>query len=105
MCSGKSDQDKAKDAAASAEDKRKGFHCLSSWDGSQRNVIRLVKEQLRDPNSFEHVETRITPVKDGQHTVLMKYRARNGFGGMNVETAIATISNSSCDATLVNSGL
>jgi hypothetical protein len=102
MCGGESDQDEASKAASSAEDRRKGFHCLSSWDGSHSGVVAQVKEQLREPGSFEHDETKISPVIDGKHTVMMKYRARNGFGGMNVSTAIATVDSASCQATIVS---
>ncbi|WP_070157488.1 zinc ribbon domain-containing protein [Sphingobium phenoxybenzoativorans] len=93
------------EADKSAENKRKGFHCLSAWDGSHRGVADAVKERLRDPDSFEHIETRIAPVdKDGAHALLMKYRARNGFGGMNVSEALATVKNSDCSATIISIG-
>jgi len=80
-----------------AEEKRKGFHCLSGWDGSHRDIVRATKKQLRDPKSFEHIETRVTPVKDFKHTLYMNYRAKNGFGGMAVGTVVATYSNASCN--------
>lgn len=101
MCSsGGSDPEKT--AAASAEERRKGFHCLSAWDGSSRQFVQAVKAQLRDPGSFEHEETRITPVNaEGQHAIIMTYRARNGFGGMNVSRAIGSISQASCEVTSV----
>jgi hypothetical protein len=84
-------------AAKKAEEKRKGFHCLSAWDGSYGDLEDYVKERLRDPESFEDIETRISPVSDtGTHTVIMKYRARNGFGGMNVSYATAEITNDKC---------
>ena len=79
-----------------SEKERKGFHCLSAWDGSIRSVVRNVKYRMKDPKSFEHIETRITPVSNGQHTAVMTYRGRNGFGGMVVETEYTTVSNSSC---------
>ncbi len=104
MCSGKTEEQKAAEATASAEEKRKGFHCLSAWDGSNRSLVEQVKEGLRDPDSFEHDETRITPEKNGKHNVIMKYRARNGFGGMNVATAIAEVDHTTCHATLISSG-
>lgn len=66
-------------------------------------VADLVKSNLRDPESFEHAETRITPVVKGKHTIIMQYRARNGFGGMNAETAMGTIDNATCSATLIGS--
>ncbi len=79
------------------KEKRKGFHCLSDWDGSHDGVVRFVKARLRDPDSFEHIETRISAVdENGQHTLIMQYRAANGFGGINLESALATIDNADC---------
>lgn len=90
--------------AQQTEDQRKGFHCLSSWDGSNRDLVNAVKNAMRDPGSFEHISTRITPVNaSGQHTLFMDYRGRNGFGGMSVETATGTLSNSGCRLTSVGS--
>ena len=88
--------DNAQAAAKTAADRQKGFHCLSSWDGSNSDLVAKVKASLREPSSFEHVETKISPLKDGMHAVFMDYRGRNGFGGMNVETAGATISATTC---------
>lgn len=35
---------------------------------------------MRDPDSFEHIETRITPVTEGgTHQLVMKYRAKMGL--------------------------
>lgn len=88
---------KAEEMNKAAENKRKGFHCLSGWDGSHRGLVESVKASLRDPSSFEHIETRITPVdKESQHTIILKYRAKNGFGGMNVELATGVIDSASC---------
>lgn len=88
-----------------AEDVRNGFHCLSAWNGTHRNLVSKVKDHLRDPESFEHAETKITP-RDakGQHMLFMTYRARNGFGGMNVAKAIATVDGSTCEATVLAVG-
>jgi len=95
----KTPEQKAKEAA---EDRQKGFHCLSAWDGSHRAVVKYVEERLRDPDSFEHIETRITPVNErGEHSLIMQYRAKNGFGGMSLGKALATIGNSDCSATIV----
>lgn len=91
--------------AETAENRRKGFDCLSGWDGSNASLVSIVKSQLRDPDSFEHVETKITP-KDpnGQHMVVMTYRARNGFGGLNVNQAMARVDGSTCGAVLITTG-
>lgn len=83
--------------AANREERRKGFQCLSDWDGSHRAMQDAVKEHLRNPGSFEHIETAITPLDDkGQHRVTMRYRAENGFGGMNVEQAAGIIDGETC---------
>lgn len=81
--------------------KRSGFGCLSS-DGSNPSTIREVKELLRDPASFEHIKTQIYPSIHGEHALWMRYRARNGFGGMNVETVQARIAAKTCQATLTS---
>ena len=80
-----------------AAEKEKGFHCLSAWDGAHYAFKREVKMSMRNPKSFEHVETRIVPVgTDGLHTLSMKYRAENGFGGMNIGQALAEVRNNDC---------
>ncbi|MBB4255287.1 MULTISPECIES: hypothetical protein [Rhizobium] len=80
-----------------ADDKRKGFHCLSAWDGSNRHLVDAVKESLRDPSSFEHAETKIGPVNEqGLHFITMNFRAKNGFGGTNIESATGIIRQSDC---------
>ena len=72
----------ARVAAQKVEDQRKGFHCLSSWDGSHRATVNYIKENLKDPDSYQHIKTSITPVdKEGNHILIMRYRAKNSFGG------------------------
>ena len=85
------------------EEKQKGFHCLSAWDGNHDSFEELVKAKLKDPNSMETYETRISPVNaQGKHTILMDYGARNSFGGMVRGTARGTVDNETCEATLLN---
>lgn len=86
---------------AEQEERRKGFHCLSAWDGSHTAFKRKVSEAMRNPSSLEHVETRIAPVDDdGQNRVIMTYRAENGFGGMNVGQARGLVDNETCEVTI-----
>lgn len=88
---------RAEEQQASAEERRKGFHCLSGWDGSHRDVKLAVRDQMRNPPSFEHIETRVTPVDDdGMHGLVMRYRAENGFGGMTDGIATARYSSADC---------
>ena len=75
-----------------AENERLGLHCLSIIDGSHARLVASFKSGLRDPSSFEHVETRITPVRDdGFHHLSMAYRAKNGFGGLTLGTVSANV--------------
>jgi len=78
------------------EDRRKGYHCLRAWDGSHDAFKRDVKSQMRDPKSFEHIETKISLRKNGQHYIFMDYRAKNGFGGMTVGKAKGTVDSETC---------
>jgi hypothetical protein len=85
------------------EDRRAGIHCLSGWDGSNSSLVRQVEAGLRDPDSFEHVETKIAPVQDetGKHRAIMQFRAHNGFGGTNIGYATGLVDPISCDASQV----
>jgi len=53
---------------------------FSAWDGSHRALTKYVKEQMNDPDSFEHVETKYWDMKD--HLIVsMTFRGKNAFGG------------------------
>lgn len=85
--------------AIEAEEKRKGFHCMSPWDGNHDGLEDLVRARLKDPDSMETIGTRITPVDaNGNHRVILEYRARNSFGGMVVEQALGSVDNETCEA-------
>jgi len=85
------------------EDHRLGLHCVVG--GFNDDFVNKVKERLRDPNSFEHIETRINPIDStGHHIIGMRFRSRNGFGGMNEQTAIGRVNNSTCSATVTTIG-
>lgn len=51
---------------------------LSSWDGSNRELVNLVKSAMNDPKSFEHVETRFNDKGDSLK-LYMTYRGKNAF--------------------------
>jgi uncharacterized lipoprotein YehR (DUF1307 family) len=55
--------------------------CLSAWDGSCRAVVNFVKDNMNNPSSFEHVETRYF-IRQDYAIVVMKYRGTNAFGGI-----------------------
>ncbi len=56
----------------------------------QITAENLIKKNLRDPDSYQLIE--VTP--ETGRTVTVRYRAKNGFGGYNVCTAVV-----SCDET------
>jgi hypothetical protein len=58
--------------------------CLSSWDWSFKAIFPWFKDNLKDPSSFEHVKTTYTDEKDGTHIIRMQYRAKNGFGALDL---------------------
>ena len=89
-----------KAAEQKAADKKAGFHCLSGWDGSLV-YDRVIKNSMKNPKSYEHIETRITPEMNGNHLAVIKYRAQNGFGGMSFGTMKVTVSNESCQITQI----
>ena len=92
-------------AAAEAENERKGFHCLSSWDGDHNGLERLVRARLNDPDSMDTLGTYIAPVNDaGKHPVRMEFTATNAFGGRVRNNAIGLIDNRTCEATLLSIG-
>ena len=83
-----------------AQAKRNGDMCIVG--GFNDAFVKAVKEQLRDPNSFELAETRIDPVgSDGNHRIAMHFRSRNGFGGMNDMYAVGTVDNATCSHAVV----
>lgn len=54
---------------------------FSSWDGSHRAFVKIIKNNMHDPSSFDHVETKYRVEKDrGKIFVRMKYRGKNAFG-------------------------
>ncbi len=66
---------------------------FSAWDGSHNEFVRLVKENMNDPKSFEHVETKYLVLSTqeqidevgkgeiGDLYIYMKFRGTNAFGG------------------------
>lgn len=69
--------------------------CLSDWDGSCTPLVSKVKTILNDPKSFDHIETKYLLQEDSYY-VEMKFRAKNGFGLMVANKAIALI-NEECE--------
>ena len=82
--------------SATAQATEPKFKCLSAWDGSYPDLKRYIKKSMKDPKSFDHRETRITPIVNGYQNVFMQYAGRNSFGGMVIEYVGAKIRNNDC---------
>jgi hypothetical protein len=99
----KAEEARRADLAEQADVQRYGHSCLSLWDGSHEGFIRAVKGQLNDPESFEHDDTSTWPMtSEGRNTILMHFRARNGFGGIIRGRASGSFDNQSCDKVIVD---
>lgn len=80
------------------EDKLLG--CFTGFDGSMYDLKAAVEKQLNDPDSFEHIETRGS-VEDSSPKALMRFRAKNGFGGYVTSYATADVEVSDCSVSNV----
>ena len=61
---------------------------FSVWNGSHTGLVGLIKSNLNDDKSFEHVETTYTD-KGTYLIVYMTYRAKNGFGAVILQNVTA----------------
>ena len=55
-------------------------HCFSVWNGSRLKLLKVPKDNMNDPRSFEHIETLYGDYGDIL-IISMKYRGENQFGG------------------------
>ena len=63
---------------------------FSGWDGSHPKLSRMIEVKCRNPDSYEHIDTKFRD--DGNSIfVITKYRAENGFGGMTIGTVSANV--------------
>lgn len=74
--------------AASQEQRMK--EQFSAWDGSHHGVVAAVKATMKNPASFEHVETRYVDTGKGLR-VIMTFRGTNSFGGVVPNRVIAEV--------------
>jgi hypothetical protein len=63
----------------------------SPWDGSVSQVKDWLKEHLRDPDSLEFADWSPVVKTANGYRVRVKYRAKNGFGGYEVEERFFTL--------------
>jgi len=91
LCVQPSEEEKSAKVAA-------GFHCLNYFSGAHPALEEAVKSRLRDPESYEHLSTKVIPVSEnGRHRIVMEYRVKNGFGGKVIEQVTGSYSNNTCE--------
>lgn len=64
---------------------------FSPWDGSSFALVQATKNAMNDPKSFEHVETTHVVRNDGKIEVFMRFRGKNAFGGVVLQTVVGVI--------------
>jgi hypothetical protein len=77
-------------AAAESERKEKINSAFSAIDGSHRKLERYIKENMNDPDSYDHIET-IRWDKGTHLDVQTKFRGANAFGGIVIQTVQARV--------------
>lgn len=87
------DREKAKQDDARYQQRVKtGEVCSDGPNGAVTAFELNVQRQLKDPDSFEHIGTVITPAKDGYgYDALMRFRSANSFGAKVVGTAVGRL--------------
>jgi len=63
---------------------------FSGWDGSHIKLSRVLKQGLKNPDSYEHVETRFIDTGDSI-TVYTTIRGTNSFGAVVPSTYVAQV--------------
>lgn len=82
-----------------AETQRKVQACIN-WQGQIPSLVRVTKDALHNPRSFEHVRTEMRLIGEDQETslpgVVMEYQAENGFGAIRKNAVSAFIAPDDC---------
>lgn len=83
---------KASDDAAYQDSVRTGAVCEDGPNGLNTGFQLNVMRQLKDPDSFSHIGTVITPATEGGgYDALMRFRSKNSFGGYVVGAAVGKL--------------
>ena len=59
---------------------------------------------MRNPDSFEHVSSKVGTVEDGTFGIIMTYRGTNGFGAVDTTVATGEVRASDCAAKVISVG-
>lgn len=66
---------------------------FSRWDGSHPSVEKMVKRGMKNPDSYQHVETKYA-IKPSGFVVVTTIRGTNSFGGIVPQTFRAILDDS-----------
>ena len=79
--------------------RRMGWHCRSTLDGTNPSVVAQVKARMRNPNSFQQLQTNMEPEAGGEHTLDMAFTVvEPGRNGVLVKEVYATVDHATCQA-------
>lgn len=85
-------EEQKEEAARYQERVRSGQVCADGPNDLNTALELNVKRTLKDPDSFDHIGTVIKPSGDGVHyDALMRYRAKNSFGGYVMGTVLGKL--------------
>jgi hypothetical protein len=66
--------------------------CFLRYDANRPPAVeRYILSSVVDPDSYQHIGTAITSRSPVAADVVVKFRSRNGFGGMKIAYAHATV--------------
>lgn len=84
--------EKAQKLYKNIEERKANFEkeCFTGLDGYNLSLVNLVKENMNDDDSFEHVETKYKMMNE-YAIVTMKFRGNNKFGAKVLNTITAKI--------------
>lgn len=70
------------------------INSLSAWDGSLPAFVEVIKENMNDPDSFEHIKTECRKTKENspEFVITTFYRGKNAFGAK-IKTSSSCIYN------------
>lgn len=78
---------------------RMGWHCRSTIDGTNPSVVAQVKARMRNPDSFQQIQTNLEPEADGTHRLNMAFTVvEPGRKGVLVQEVYATVDHVTCQA-------
>lgn len=63
---------------------------FSAYDGSHRGLEKYIKDNMNDPDSYDHIETRFSD-KGDYLFVITKFRGANAFGGKVINIVSANV--------------